>query len=68
MVCGRFMCLGALQHLKNKFGEGFELHLKLKRKPFGADDVEQRESIAMHSDKDSVKDFIKSHYADATIK
>ncbi|KAK3577511.1 hypothetical protein CHS0354_026468 [Potamilus streckersoni] len=30
MVNGRFKCLGSIQHLKNKFGEGYTFSLRLK--------------------------------------
>ncbi|KAM7305381.1 ATP-binding cassette sub-family A member 13-like [Ixodes scapularis] len=30
MVAGQFKCLGSLQHLKNKFGTGYSLNLRLE--------------------------------------
>ena len=29
MVNGRFRCIGGSQHLKNKFGEGYNLEVKI---------------------------------------
>ncbi len=31
MVNGQFRCLGGPQHLKNKFGQGFTIIVKLQR-------------------------------------
>lgn len=31
MVAGEFKCLGSAQHLKNKFSNGFNLTIKMKR-------------------------------------
>lgn len=31
MVNGQFKCLGSIQHLKNKFSEGYTLTIKVKR-------------------------------------
>ena len=30
MVKGNFKCIGTIQHLKNKFGEGYEVEIKIK--------------------------------------
>ncbi|OQR91613.1 ATP-binding Cassette (ABC) Superfamily [Achlya hypogyna] len=38
MVGGRLRCLGSIQHLKSRFGEGLLLHIKLA--PVTADDVD----------------------------
>uniref|UniRef100_A0A2R5LC21 Putative lipid exporter abca1 n=1 Tax=Ornithodoros turicata TaxID=34597 RepID=A0A2R5LC21_9ACAR len=54
MVNGQFRCLGSIQHLKNKFGSGYTMTLKVgaggpepvaqfMEKAFGADQVELRE-------------------------
>ena len=29
MKLGQFMCLGSLQHLKNRFGDGYAVQLKV---------------------------------------
>lgn len=29
MVDGKFMCMGSLQHIKSKFGRGYEIEVKL---------------------------------------
>lgn len=31
MVAGQFRCLGSVQHLRNKYGQGFTLMIKIKR-------------------------------------
>ena len=31
MVNGRFRCLGSIQHLKSKFGQGYTLIIKMKK-------------------------------------
>lgn len=28
MVAGNFQCMGSVQHLKSKFGEGYEIDIK----------------------------------------
>ncbi|XP_013413247.1 ATP-binding cassette sub-family A member 3 [Lingula anatina] len=35
MVNGQFMCLGSVQHLKNRFGQGFTLLAKIQAPPSG---------------------------------
>lgn len=57
MVNGQFKCLGGPQHLKNKFGKGFTVIIKLKR---------NRKEIIQ--DMDSVKKFFFSKFQDCTIK
>lgn len=67
MVNGEFKCLGSTQHLKNKFGEGFVLTLKLKRI---SSDVEfaRTESQEMLVEKNAVKEFIEQEFQDAILK
>lgn len=61
MVNGEFKCLGSTQHLKNKFGEGFILTVKLsKRKP--TDSNEQTDSEEMISEKIAVREFIEQEF------
>lgn len=31
MVNGRFRCLGSIQHLKSKFGQGYSVVIKMKK-------------------------------------
>lgn len=31
MVNGRFRCLGSIQHLKSKFGQGYSVIIKMKK-------------------------------------
>jgi ATP-binding cassette, subfamily A (ABC1), member 2 len=33
MVKGNFKCIGTPQHIKNKYGEGFEMEVKLQPFP-----------------------------------
>ena len=33
MVSGQFACLGAIQHLKSKFGEGYTVDIKVRAPP-----------------------------------
>lgn len=40
MVNGKFRCFGSAQHLKNKYGVGYELEIKFK-------DIEQKELSEM---------------------
>jgi ATP-binding cassette subfamily A (ABC1) protein 3 len=30
MVSGKLVCFGSAQHIKNKFGEGYEVEIKIK--------------------------------------
>lgn len=69
MVNGEFKCLGSTQHLKNKFGEGFILTLKLARKsPLENDELHRTESQEMTHEKNSVKEFIEQEFQDAVLK
>jgi ATP-binding cassette, subfamily A (ABC1), member 3 len=68
MVNGEFKCLGSTQHLKNKFGEGFVLTLKLKRKSSDIEGLTRTESQEMFEEKNSVKEFIKQKFEEATLK
>ncbi|XP_048742099.2 phospholipid-transporting ATPase ABCA3-like [Ostrea edulis] len=52
MVNGQFVCLGSPQHLKNKFGSGYTLIVRLS-----ADD----------SNPTAIKNFIKERFADSQI-
>jgi ATP-binding cassette, subfamily A (ABC1), member 3 len=62
MVNGEFKCLGSTQHLKNKFGEGFVLTMKLKRSS------SENESEDMIEEKNAVKDFVQQKLQDAVLK
>lgn len=67
MVNGEFKCLGSTQHLKNKFGEGFVLTMKLKRKGIEGD-MARTESLEMMEEKNSVKEFIEQEFPDSVLK
>ena len=56
MVNGQFKCLGATQHLKSKFGEGYTLIAKVKQDC----DVDQKTNRLMQ--------FIERTFAQALIK
>jgi len=68
MVNGEFKCLGSTQHLKNKFGEGFILTLKLTRKASEEIELGRTESQEMIEYKNSVKEFIEQEFHDAILK
>lgn len=68
MVNGEFKCLGSTQHLKNKFGEGFFMTLKLKRQSSDIEGVIRTESQEMRTEKDAVKEFIKNEFRDSVLK
>jgi ATP-binding cassette, subfamily A (ABC1), member 3 len=68
MVNGEFKCLGSTQHLKNKFGEGFVLTLKLKRVLTEEGDLSKTESQEMFEEKNSVKEFIQLKFKNAVLK
>lgn len=68
MVNGEFKCLGSTQHLKNKFGEGFVLTLKLARKSLEVGELIRTESQEMFDEKSAVKQFIEQEFHDAVLK
>ena len=68
MVNGEFKCLGSTQHLKNKFGEGFILTLKLARKISSEDELGLTESQEMTEEKNFVREFIEQEFQDAILK
>ena len=61
MVNGEFKCLGSTQHLKNKFGEGFWLTLKLKRNT-------TTDSMNMLEEKKQVNEFLVKKFEVAVLK
>lgn len=66
MVNGEFKCLGSSQHLKNKFGEGFVLTVKLKR--LLIEDREVDQSQEMFEVKSSVKNFVQESFINSVLK
>jgi ATP-binding cassette subfamily A (ABC1) protein 3 len=68
MVNGQFKCLGSTQHLKTKFGEGFVLTVKIKRKSDDDDVASVSESDEMVSDRNVVKTFIEEKFEGAKLK
>ena len=59
MVNGQFKCFGNIPHLKNKFGQGFTILVKLQK---GAANVENQ------SDLDIVKEALLARLSDAVIQ
>ncbi|KAI1295429.1 Phospholipid-transporting ATPase ABCA3 [Halotydeus destructor] len=75
MVKGQFKCLGTLQHLRNKFAQGFSLTLKLKRSKTDAEPalaalVVQDVQVAIPSSyvKDQHETLIYFHVRDTNEK
>ena len=59
MVNGQFQCFGNIPHLKNKFGQGFTVLVKLKK---GSANVENQSELG------SVKDALLTRLSDAVIQ
>ena len=55
MVNGKFKCLGSIQHLKNKYGDGYTFSLRLKGPDF---DRAQRQA----------QRFVQKNFPEAVIK
>ena len=57
MVRGKFRCLGSLQHIKEKYGDGYEIEIK-----FRAGNGEQTQGIVDWANLDEeLEDLGKSH-------
>lgn len=54
MVNGKFKCLGSIQHLKNKYGDGYTLSLRLK----GRSDLKHECHKIVYDQLDLVKSVI----------
>ncbi|XP_057661740.1 phospholipid-transporting ATPase ABCA3-like [Diorhabda carinulata] len=60
MVNGNFKCLGSIQHLKNKFAEGYTLTIKVKK---------PHESSGLHhTETEPIERFIKDHFPGAQLR
>ncbi|XP_067133238.1 cholesterol transporter ABCA5-like [Centruroides vittatus] len=57
MVKGTLRCLGSIQHLKNKYGIGYTLDIKIKKNEDGS-----------YVNKDNVKEFIQKNFPLCIIK
>ncbi|GIY18801.1 ATP-binding cassette sub-family A member 3, partial [Caerostris extrusa] len=57
MVNGRFRCLGSIQHLKTKYGQGYSLIIKLKRE-------DQNDHVSM----EAIKKHVQTHLRGANLK
>ncbi len=59
MVNGSFRCLGSSQHLKNKYGDGYSLRLR----------VQQLNSYChRRTEKDTIVEYFRHHLPDAILK
>lgn len=58
MVNGCFQCIGSIQHLKNKFGDGYSIRFRVKH-----DEIRESES-----NRELVLQFINRNLAEATLK
>lgn len=68
MVKGEFKCLGSTQHLKNKFGEGFVLTIKLKKTPLEERRLSLLENQKMNEKKILVEEFLAKQFSNAILK
>lgn len=71
MVNGQFKCIGSTQHLKSKFGQGFVLTVKIKRKVTESnnEDLEAKsETDEMIEDRTLVKEFVEEEFEGAVLK
>lgn len=71
MVNGQFKCLGSTQHLKSKFGKGFVLTVKIKRKATSSNnngEMIRSESDEMFEERNIVKEFITDEFEGAVLK
>ena len=59
MVNGQFQCFGNIPHLKNKFGQGFTILVKLKKGSANAENLSQL---------GSVKEALLTRLSDAVIQ
>ena len=62
LVNGRFLCLGSLQHLRDRFSDGYNLTIKLKRSPDTENSDEKEERI------DQLKSFILRWFLESILK
>lgn len=62
MVSGQFRCFGNLQNLKNKYGKGYTLILKLKASR--KDETSEQNEAHLRQ----VKDFVESNIRNAFLK
>ena len=62
LVNGRFLCLGSLQHLKDKFSDGYTLIIKLQRSA----DTEKPEELQERIEK--LKAFISQTFPKSVLK
>jgi len=60
MVNGRFQCLGATQHLKAKFGEGYSLIIKLR--------VSSGEQFSLEEKTRALMEFVSATFPSAQLK
>ena len=49
MVCGQFMCMGGIHYLKQKFGQGFTIMVKLRANEFNEGNVNTLKNQIQHN-------------------
>ena len=59
MVNGQFQCFGNIPHLKNKFGQGFTILVKLQK---GSADIENQSEL------NTVREALLTRLSDAVIQ
>jgi len=62
LVNGRFLCLGSLQHLRDRFSDGYTLTIKLKRSADTETPEQQQERI------EKLKTFISQTFPQSVLK
>ena len=62
LVNGRFLCLGSLQHLRDKFSDGYTLIIKLQR----STDTEKPEELQERIEK--LKTFVSRKFPESVLK
>jgi ABC-type multidrug transport system ATPase subunit len=67
MVKGQLRCLGTKQHLKNKFGSGFELTIKLKMQAQGDKTTGAAIGFSFDDLLANLTNFIQSLFSEATL-
>ena len=62
LVNGRFLCLGSLQHLRDRFSDGYTLVIKLQRSSTTGKPEQQQERI------EKLKTFISQTFPESVLK
>jgi hypothetical protein len=68
MVEGKFKCMGSVQHLKTKFGDGYTLTVKIKDMPKYLVEVDDDEETSHHhNNNDDFKTNVKNKYISSIL-